>query len=114
MPKPSPAAPSPRRRRRWKIADALTVLAALDGSGLSLAEFARREGLEVQRLRRWQRRLARQRRSQVMVPAPELIEIHPRRPEPVEIVLASGRVLRVAETIDVAALARLVAALERR
>ena len=41
--------------------------------------------------------------------------LSPRRAviEPVEIVLVSGVVLRVAETIDPARLARLVAALER-
>lgn len=109
MPKPSAAARPPRRR--WKIADARSVLTALNASGLSLNEFAHREGLEVQRLRRWQRRLARAGRGQAK--SPELIEIRPRHAEPVEIVLASGRVLRVSETIDVAALARLVAALER-
>jgi hypothetical protein len=100
------------RRRRWKIADARSVFAALDASGLSLADFARREGLKLPRLRRWRHRLhAHEKRRQVA--APELIEIRPRRAEPVEIVLASGRVLRVAETIDASALARLVAALER-
>jgi len=106
------------RRRRWKINDARSALAALAASGLSLDEFAQREGLQVQRLRRWSRRLTKEDRRAaavrpVRVVAPELIEIRPRRAEPVEIVLASGRVLRVAETIDVAALARLVAALER-
>ena len=52
-------------------------------------------------------------RGPARVAAPELIELRPGHAEPVEIVLASGRVLRVAETIDIAALARLVAALER-
>lgn len=116
MPKPATAAPrSSSRRRRWKITDARSALAALATSGLSLGEFARREGLEVQRLRRWQRRLAHEARPRraAPAPAPELIEIRPRRAEPIEIVLASGRMLRVTETVDVAALARLVAVLER-
>ncbi len=47
--------------------------------------------------------------------APAVIELRPtpspRRVEPIEIVLASGVTLRVAETIEPAALARLVAAL---
>lgn len=113
MLKPRAAATPASPRRRWKVADARSALAALARSGLSLDEFADREGLQVQRLHRWRRRLADDGRRPVPVAAPELIEIRPRRAEPVEIVLGSGRVLRVAETIDVAALVRLVAALER-
>ena len=123
MSKPVTAAPSPPRRRRWKIAKARSVLAELAASGLSLHEFASQNGLEPQRLRRWQRRLAREvrrpaRAAGPAVPAtPALIELRPTasaRPAPtVEIVLASGVIVRVAETIDPATLARLVAALER-
>jgi hypothetical protein len=50
-------------------------------------------------------------------PSPPLLELHPlpdaRRGAAIEIVLSSGVTLRVAETIAPAALARLVAALER-
>ena len=123
MSKPVAAAPSPPRRRRWKIAEARSVLAALASSGLSLLEFASRNGVEPQRLRRWQRRLAREVRrparaaGRAVPPPPALIELRPapnaRRGEPVEIVLVSGVVVRVAETIEPATLARLVAALER-
>lgn len=125
MSKPAAAALSPPRRRRWKIAEARAVLAELAASGLSLPEFASLKGLEPQRLRRWQRRLAgeprrpeRPRATRPAVPAPAaLIELRstssPRRTEPVEIVLASGLVVRVAETIDPATVARLVTALER-
>jgi transposase-like protein len=109
MPKLRTAAPS-TRRRRWKVADARSVLAALGASGLSLAEFARRAGLSPERLYRWRRALAADERRAAS--RAEVIEIRPRRAEPVEIVLASGRVLRVSETIDVSALARLVAVLE--
>ena len=59
MPKPATAPQMLPRRRRWKIAEARSVLAALSASGLSLPEFANQPGLEPQRLRRWQRRLAR-------------------------------------------------------
>jgi transposase-like protein len=110
MPSRRPAALN-LRRRRWTIADARAALAALTASGLSPSAFARREGLSAERLYRWRRQLAEL--EPRAVPAAELIEIRPRRAEPVEIVLASGRVLRVTETIDVSALARLVAALER-
>lgn len=113
MPKLRTASPF-SHRRRWRSTEARAVFAALAASGLSLDEFARREGLKVPRLRRWRCRLAAEDRRSVPVPAPQVIEIRPRRPEPVEIVLANGRVLRVAETIDGTALARLVAALEQR
>jgi transposase-like protein len=105
------------RRRRWTAAEARATLAALSNSGLTASAFAQQEGLEVERLRRWRRRLAsteqRPRPATGPAGAAELIELCPRQPQPVEIVLRSGRVLRVAETIDTAALARLVAALEK-
>jgi transposase-like protein len=101
------------RRRRWTITEARAALAALGESGLTTSAFARREGLHQERLRRWGRRLADERHRQAAAAAPDVIELRPRRPEPVEIILASGRILRVSESIDVDALARLVAALER-
>lgn len=122
MSKPATTAES-SSRRRWRIADARSVLAAMTASGLSLPAFANREKLEPQRLRRWQRRLARDARParsprpvRRTVPAPPaLIELRPtpspRRAEPIEIVLASGVVVRVAETIDPRVLAQMVTAL---
>mgnify|MGYP003376569666 CR=1 FL=1 len=47
----------PRQWRRWSEADAQRVLAEQASSGLSLLEFARREGLHPERLRRWRSRL---------------------------------------------------------
>jgi transposase-like protein len=126
MPKPVAVAQSLPGRRRWRVADARSVLADLAASGLSLTEFARQKGLESQRLRRWQRRLARDvrrsarargaRPARLAAPTPSaVIELRPspsvRPAEPIEIVLASGVTLRVAETIDPVALARLVTAL---
>jgi hypothetical protein len=123
MPKPATAAQSSPHRRRWKIAEARSVLAALATSGLSLPEFASQNGLEPQRLRRWQRRLAREvrvrrpagvtRAASTTSQAPAVIELRPsqRSVEPIELVLGSGVTLRVAETIDPTALARLVTAL---
>lgn len=117
MPKPGSTVPF-ALRRRWTVADGRAAIAALTASGLSLAAFAHREKLEVQRLRRWSVRLAREdgRRSAEGPASPrvaEVVEIRTRPAAPVEIVLRSGRVLKVAETIDVAALTRLVSALER-
>lgn len=138
MPKPTKPTDTPRvlpRRRHWKESKARKVLADFAASGESLTEYARSKGLLPQRLRRWQQKLgwdkrrappprARIRRGSAAPataaaapPAPPLLELHPapdaRRGAAIEIVLASGVTLRVAETIEPTALARLVAALER-
>lgn len=97
-------------RRRWRVDDARAALATQAASGLSAKDFARREGFDVARLYRWRHQLSAEVRGRQ--PAAEFIEIRPRDAERVEIVLTSGRVLRVSETIDVAALARIIAALE--
>lgn len=101
-----------KRARAWKIADARAALKAQVASGLSVSAFAKREGIDSDRLYRWRRVLAAERKRAVPS-SPAVIELRAplRRSEPVEIVLASGVTLRVAETIDPAALARLVAAL---
>ena len=120
MPKSQSRAPY-SRRRRWSTADARAALRALVASGLSVSAFAQREGLDEERLYRWRRRFGRERRAAARAAtppvAPALIELRPtpspRRGEPIEIVLSSGVTLRVAETIEPATLARLVAALER-
>ncbi len=49
------------RRARWTAEEAGRVLHALVESGLSQKEFCEREGLVPERLRRWQRKLGRQR-----------------------------------------------------
>lgn len=117
MPMPSSSEPY-LLRRRWAVSDARAAVAALTASGLSLAAFARRENLQVQRLRRWSERLAREDRcrpeeSEAAPRVPDVVEIRTCPAAPVEIVLRSGRVLKVAETIDLATLTRLVSALER-
>lgn len=103
-----------KRSSPWSVADARAVFVELAGSGLSLSEFARREGIEEGRLYRWRRQLGEhtERPAAARVSAPAVIELRAglRPAERVEIVLASGLTLRVTETIDPAALARLVAA----
>jgi len=96
-------------RQRWSEDDAEAVLAALDASGVSTAEFASREGLDVQRLYFWRRRLARTLRATA---APGFVEVRSRSIGHVEIVLRGGRILRAAESIDPGVLRRLVEALE--
>ena len=126
MPKPVTVPKSLSGRRRWKIAEARSVLAALSASGLSLPEFASQTGLEPQRLRRWQHRLGREvrrparaggRAISAAAAPPAVIELRPSsspslwRAEAIELVLGSGVTLRVSETIDPGTLVRLVTAL---
>jgi transposase-like protein len=67
---------------RWSRADAESILAALDRSGLTPAEFARRTGIQLQRLRRWRERL-----PVTHAPAPvRLVELVPRGSAPTALV----------------------------
>jgi hypothetical protein len=108
---PRPRATPYLNRRRWTRADARTALSALRASRLSVAVFAARERLCAQRLYRWRRRLSATNRAAQVAPA--FVEIRPRQAEPVEVILRSGRVLRVSESISALALERLVLVLER-
>ncbi len=107
--------PKNKRASPWSAADARAVFVEHAASGLSLRDFARREGIDPGRLYRWRSQLAEkgERRSAPAAPAPAVIELRagPRPSERVEIVLASGVTLRVTEAIDPAGLARLIAAL---
>jgi len=99
-----------RSRRRWTTADAQVMLAELASSGLSIAEFAEKTGLDVNRVYRWRRRIGSS-ASVALAKRPAFIEV--KRPaHAVEVLLRSGRVLRFSEGIDTAALARIADALE--
>jgi transposase-like protein len=81
--------------------------------------FAQQEGIDEERLYRWRRRFAREGKAEARrarrAAVPAIIELRPspsqRAAAPIEIALASGVTLRVAETIEPGVLARLVAAL---
>jgi hypothetical protein len=116
MPRARARLPAPYLpRRHWTIDVALSALSAWDASGISMLAFADREGLDVRRLYRWRRRLSAESFAVDPAPAsaPEFVELRPRGAEPLEIVLRSGRVLRVSETVDPSALVRIIVALER-
>ena len=105
-----------KKRSRWTVAGARATLRALAASGLTVRAYARREGLDEERLYRWRRRFAAESVShggEAPSATPAIIEFRPSLPraERIEIVLSSGVTLRVAETIDPSALARLVAVL---
>lgn len=97
-----------RSSRRWTPVEARAALAAFTSSGLTITAFARREGLDVQRLRVWRRRLA------LAAPAPSFVEVARGAGDTtVEIALRSGHVVRVPASVDAVALGRIVELLER-
>jgi hypothetical protein len=120
------------------MADARAVLKEQAASGLSMNAFAAREGIDAWRLYRWRQRLDAEKR--VLVDAPKQARKKERKKTPVsakpranaepttpavielraahtssniEIVLPSGLVVRVSETIDTAAVARLISVLRQ-
>lgn len=100
------------KRKRWTEEQARAVLDAQARSGMTLRAFARREGLDPQRLRRWERQLGGATRSGAP-PKATFVEVAPRAAAAVvDVVLRSGIVLRVSETIEPMALRRLVSALD--
>lgn len=102
---------SGRRWKQWKEPEARAALASWRRSGLSAAAFCTREGYSEARLRYWSERLGeapRARSSSVSFVPIALGEIG--RANQLEIERA-GVVLRVREDLDVAHVARLVAAL---
>lgn len=107
---PRSRAPMVSTRLRWSAEEARDALAAQRASGFSLREFSRRERLDPQRLERWRRNFAEHESEPT-----SFVEVSPTAAAAavVEVVLCTGRVLRVAESIDAAALLRLVEALER-
>jgi hypothetical protein len=91
-------------RNRWTAEEARRVLDALSESGLSVAAFAARYGLQAQRLYLWQRKLSAEVPRNAQSTA--FIEISP-VPTPVapghgryELVLASGECLRIEGHFD--------------
>lgn len=111
--------------QRWSAADAYSALAAAEKSGLSLRAFAQSEGVDPQRLYWWRRRLGAGADAQasskraVAAEAPMFVEIGPGEvpvsdAPAIEVVLRSGRVLRVpgSGSFDAAVLSRLIELLE--
>ena len=111
------------RRRRWSTEDKLRILSEASAPGVSAAEVARRHDLCPQQIYRWRREF----RASELAPAEvsflpvELAVSEADRPKrkrrsgsrsQAEIVLASGRLLRVDSEIETEALRRLVRVLE--
>jgi hypothetical protein len=108
-------------RRRWTADDARAALADLDASGLDLDAFALDVGLDPQRLKRW-RRTVTAAESEGMFeevvastagPSPSSEEAAGVARGWFEVVLASGRVVRVPESFDAGALDRLLVVVDK-
>jgi len=105
----------PNRRTRWTAERARQVLAELEGSEMSVGDFATERGLHPQRLYRWRRRMAIETRAPTRAPAFAEIRVRGHDREPggrFEIELAGGRIVRVGPSFDAEALRRLVQLLE--
>jgi len=92
---------------RWTADEAREVLAAHEGSGLSVAAFAARTGLQAQRLYAWRRQLAAESRG-----GPAFVEVTPVVCERMEVVLRTGHVVRVPDAFQPESLRRLLEVLE--
>jgi transposase len=120
-----------RRRRDWSLEAKLRILAEASAPGVPATAVARRHDLHPQQIYRWRRLLARalcEREAGAgfapvrVTPEAAAMPLAPSAPEAVlglgggaptvEILLASGRVLRVRETIAPASLRALARALE--
>jgi hypothetical protein len=110
MPKTLPM-PSYRTSLRWTETEARAALSALARSRLTIRAFASREGLDVQRLYVWRRRLEML-AGTIKTSPPPFVEIRPGGRDRVEVVARTGRVLRCTEEISSSALIRLIEVLE--
>jgi transposase-like protein len=95
-------------RRRWSAEEASAALKRLDESGLSVREFAVRQGLNAQRLYRWRAQLG----TVSAVAPPAFVEIKPPTVVAIEVVLRSGHVVRLHDGFGEETLRRVVAALD--
>lgn len=99
----------------WREADARVAVDAWERSGQSVSAFARRHGLQRQRLSRWASRLKASERPVGFHPV-RLVgdEGGGGRPEAIEVVLGDGLRVRVAAGFSAADLERVLAVLEGR
>ena len=110
---------STTKRQRWTRGQARAVLEKQASSGLTVREFAEREGLKPVRLQRWRERLGVGTERQLAASAASMperaafVEVRAQRPSRIELVLRTGHVLFVPDSFDAGALSRLVEVLER-
>ena len=85
------------KRSYWTATQAGAVLDRIERSGLSISRFASKHGLGVERLYRWKRRLAQERRVPGTSPRFAEVTIRPSAvTSTIEIELSGGVFLRIA------------------
>jgi len=106
---------------RWTPQQAQRVLEAWQRSGLALATWCRRQGIDYERVRRWRKQQATRSQPSSTAKATFLpVRVIASEPAPekrmacFELELAGGRRLHVPAQFDAAALARLLGVLEAR
>lgn len=117
-------------RKRWNEAAARAAVEQLNASGQTVAEYARSHGVKAWALYEWRRRLGMQGAAALALSerAPDTaaptrsaflpVRVAAAEPAtaafspPLEVVVGSGRVVRVPPSFDAATLRRLVAVLE--
>jgi len=111
-------APAPFSNRipanaRWTEAQAREVLAAVAASGLGVAKFAERHGVQAQRIYLWRRKLGPT--DKQLARRPMFVEVAPRPSTPAsgryEITTPHGETLRIEGPVDAQTVRSLVAIL---
>jgi transposase-like protein len=106
---------TPPQGRRWSEREGRAMLEALARSGQTVGEFARRHGLQEQRVRAWTKRF-----FEAKAPLPTFVPVRVRataavvepKPAGVEVRLRGGRTVRVEADFNADLLRRVIAALE--
>jgi transposase-like protein len=95
---------------RWTEAQAREVLAAVAASGLGVARFAERHGVQAQRIYLWRRKLGSSEKQ--LARRPMFVEVAPRSSAPAvsryEIATPHGETLRIEGPVDEHAVRSLV------
>jgi len=97
------------QRRYWREREARIVVEAWRSSGANLAQFARHHNLTANRLAWWARRLGA--KEPVRFHAVRLVQRQSESPDPIEIKLTDGRLVRVPRGFEVEELRRVLGVL---
>lgn len=108
-------------RRRWSSAEKTAIVAEASGTCPNISAVARRHGIKPSLLFRWRKEFPKANAPApaafvpVALPAPSFpLAISPAKSCTIDILIGGGRTVRVGADVDMAALVRIVAALEDR
>jgi len=102
------------RSRRWSADEARQVLAELARSGQPVTQFAAQQGLGVERLYRWQRRLGASAEQGADSPRFAEVTMRPSQAAAIEVVLPGGALLRLSGSSRVEDVVSILSRLEER